>query len=297
MDIPPLDTLLDASEGVAAPLPETLERLYGPLIVPGQGAGPWSYGNFVTSLDGVVSLNEQNLAGGGEISGYDQHDQAVMGLLRALADAVVVGAGTLRAVPQHLWTAGYICPPLAEEFARLRSALGKPSQPLNVIVSGRGEVDLRLPVFASGEVDALIVTTGEGAKRLEGRKLPATTKVAAVRTDGEVLAREVMEAIAEVREAKTVLVEGGPHLIGSFFAEELLDDLFLTLSPQVAGRTRESARPGLVEGVLFAPYRPLWAELASVRRGGNHLFLRYRFPRGSNLPTPDPAHMQLRHEG
>ncbi|WP_201360899.1 hypothetical protein [Dictyobacter formicarum] len=60
--------------------------------------------------------------------------------------------------------------------------------------------------------------------------------------------------------------------------EQLLDELFLTLAPQIAGRDSATARPGLVEGHLFAPEHPLWGTLVSVKRGGSHLFLRYAFP-------------------
>ena len=72
-------------------------------------------------------------------------------------------------------------------------------------------------------------------------------------------------------------MEGGPHLLGDFFAEGLLDELFLTLSPQVAGRNGTAARPGFVAGRIFAPDRPLWATLVGVKRGESHLFLRYAF--------------------
>jgi riboflavin biosynthesis pyrimidine reductase len=74
-----------------------------------------------------------------------------------------------------------------------------------------------------------------------------------------------------------VLVEGGPHLMGDFFAEGLLDELFLTLAPQVAGRDGHSERPGFVSGKTFAPDKPLWGTLVSAKRGGSHLFLRYSF--------------------
>jgi len=57
----------------------------------------------------------------------------------------------------------------------------------------------------------------------------------------------------------------------------LLDELFLTLSPQIAGRDTTIERPGLVTGTLFAPERPLWGILVSVKRGRSHLFLRYAF--------------------
>jgi riboflavin biosynthesis pyrimidine reductase len=73
------------------------------------------------------------------------------------------------------------------------------------------------------------------------------------------------------------LVEGGPHLIGSLFADKCLDELFLTLAPQIAGRDESVKRPGLAEGQLFAPQHPLWGRLASLKRAGSHLFLRYAF--------------------
>jgi riboflavin biosynthesis pyrimidine reductase len=65
--------------------------------------------------------------------------------------------------------------------------------------------------------------------------------------------------------------------MGDFFAQGCLDDLYLTLAPQVAGRDGSVERPGLVAGQRFAPEQPLWGTLVSVRRAGSHLFLRYAF--------------------
>ena len=74
-----------------------------------------------------------------------------------------------------------------------------------------------------------------------------------------------------------ILVEGGPQLLGDFFAEKRLDELFLTLAPQIAGRRDPLARPGLVAGRTFAPEHPVWGTLAGIRRADNLLFLRYTF--------------------
>jgi riboflavin biosynthesis pyrimidine reductase len=65
--------------------------------------------------------------------------------------------------------------------------------------------------------------------------------------------------------------------MGRFFAEHCVDELFLTVAPQIAGRTRETRREGLVAETLFLPGNPLWGELASVKRCRSVLFLRYRF--------------------
>lgn len=64
-------------------------------------------------------------------------------------------------------------------------------------------------------------------------------------------------------------------LAGDFLAEVCLDELFLTLAPQFAGRDESVERFGLVAGKLFAPDQPRWGRLIAVRRGENHLFLRY----------------------
>src|SRR6202030_4432908 len=102
--------------------------------------------NFVTTLDGVVSLNAKGHASGADISGFSAQDRMVMGLLRAISDVVIIGSGTLAADPRHVWTAGEIFPELANEYLQLGKALGKRGMPLNVIVSGSGRIDLRLPV-------------------------------------------------------------------------------------------------------------------------------------------------------
>lgn len=275
----PLETLYDDARGEPLPLPPELASLYGPLRLPVSAPGrPLVISNFVSTLDGVVALGEAGYEGGGAISGYDKHDKAVMGLLRAISDAVVVGAGTLRSVPRGVWTAQHIFPPLAPAYAALRAALGKPEPPLNVFVTARGALDLTLPVFASGVVPSLIVTTPRGTERLAGETLPPGVGVAAGANQQRVSAPDVLAAIRSARPTSSViLVEGGPQLMADFFSAHQIDDLFLTLAPQVAGRDAAHPRPGLVEGALFLPAQPLWSTLLSVRRGGSHLFLRYGF--------------------
>jgi riboflavin biosynthesis pyrimidine reductase len=191
---------------------------------------------------------------------------------------VVIGAGTLRAAsPDHRWTAEYIYPPLADAYRSLRATLGKPEPPLNVVVSASGDLDLERRLFRSGEVPVLIVTTAAGARRIGG-ELPPSVRVAAVGDAGLLSARAVLTAVCRVRPCERILVEAGPRLMGDFLAEEQLDELFLTLAPQVAGRDGAVARPGFVAGKRLAPEHPRWATLVGVKRGGCHLFLRYGFP-------------------
>ena len=273
----PLESLFEMVPGAALPLPPELARLYGRLAFPLHPGHAHVIGNFVTTLDGVVELNESGHAGGGDISGFNRHDRMVMGLLRAVADAVIVGAGTLRSVPQHRWAAQYIYPPLADVFQQLRINMGKPTPPLNVIVTTRGAVDLNLPVFQSGEVPVLLVTNTQGEERIRSQNPQPFVQLSAIQSAGPLSAQAILQEVNFIRQCQMILVEGGPQLMGDFFAEQALDELFLTLAPQIAGRDGKVERPGLVKGKRFAPEDPRWGTLVSVKRGGSHLFLRYAF--------------------
>lgn len=282
----PLETLYTVGRGPALPLPQDLSALYGRLEFPPRPGRPWVIGNFVSTLDGVVALNTPGTrTGGGEISGFNEHDRMVMGVLRAIADAVVIGAGTLRSVPDHRWIAPYIYPPLQQAYQQVRDQLGQAEPPLQVIVTAQGEVDLALPVFQSGEVPVQIVTTPTGADRLSRQVYPSWVQISVAEGTGAVSAAAVLASIARTRSCNRILVEGGPKLMSNFFAEELLDELFLTLAPQVAGRDGSTERPGFVDGKQFAPTHPVWGNLVDLRRSGSHLFLRYAFS-GTARATP-----------
>jgi riboflavin biosynthesis pyrimidine reductase len=276
--IAPLETLVQAKGGYRVPLPPKLLRLYGELRMPRKRAGMHVFSNFVTTLDGVVSLQAEGHSGGGDISGFSLQDRMVMGLLRAISDVVIVGSGTLEADPEHLWTPAAICPELASDYQRLEDALSKPQPPLNVVVSARGSVDLRLPVFASGQVPSLILTTAAGAKRLLKQKVPRSAQIRAIRRGaGEISPHAILRELKRVTDGQRVLVEGGPTLLAAFYKARLLDEQFLTLAPQISGRKLGDPRLGLVMGETFAPADPLWGRLVDARRGSKLLFLRYAF--------------------
>lgn len=278
MPLTPLETLDDGGVGPGVPLPQELARLYGRLSLPSGGMRPYVFVNFVATLDGVTSLGLPGRSGGGPISGNNQHDRMVMGLLRAVADAVVVGAGTLRAVPKHVWTPAHAYPPLEREYRELRASLGKRRHPLNVIVTASGTIDLALPVFHQDGLSVMVLTTERGGDRLSRSALPPSVDIIAL-TDRDTLdAGMIVDAVASAVNAETILLEGGPSLLGGFFASERVDELFLTLAPQVAGRDGIENRPGLVAGRNLAPDSPAWGRLIGVKRAGDHLFLRYAFP-------------------
>ncbi|MEO8168438.1 MAG: dihydrofolate reductase family protein, partial [bacterium] len=261
-------------------LPPDLAALYGRLSFPTRTDRPYIISNFVSTIDGVVALDAPGKATGDVISGSNEQDSAVMGLLRSVADAVIVGAGTLRASPKHIWTAEHIYPPLNSAYGSLRRSVTAAPTPLNVVVTASGVLDHSMPVFQSGNVPVLIITTEAGEKLLKEFSHLATVKVIAPRKAGHLTVHEIFAAIAVVLpSAKIILVEGGPHLMGELFEEGWMDELFLTLAPHVAGRISSVERLGIVAQKIFAPHNPLWATLVSVKREGSHLFLRYAFER------------------
>ena len=214
----PLETLYEVERGGDLPLPRELASLDGRLSFLVHSGRPYIIGNFARALDGVVLLNEAGQAGGGDISGFDQHDRMVMGLLRTIADVVIVGAGTLRVEPQHRSTADYIYPPLAQSYQLLRTNLGKSEPPLNVIVTARGEIDLDQPLLRSGEIPVLIVTTEHGLQQLHEKHLPLSVQASAVQKVGSLGAQEILAAAHSNRQSALILVEGGLQLMGDFLA-------------------------------------------------------------------------------
>jgi riboflavin biosynthesis pyrimidine reductase len=254
-----LQLVFEEPPAAAGSLPPEVAALYGgALSLPDDVL----YCNFVSSLDGVVALDAPGAGAGPTISGRSPADRLVMGILRALAEVVVVGAGTLRADSGHLWTPAYIYPPLADAFARL-------GEPRLAVVTASGEID---PSERALQPDGLILTTDAGEAWLRG-KLTGGTRVRSLGS-GPLGGRRILEAL-RAEGHRRILTEGGPHLMARFLEEALLDSLFLTLSPVLAGRSAGDGRLGLLEGLELLPARPEWWRLASVRRHRSHLFLRY----------------------
>jgi riboflavin biosynthesis pyrimidine reductase len=87
----------------------------------------------------------------------------------------------------------------------------------------------------------------------------------------------ILDAVGRLNSGNRILIEGGPRLLGEFYARGLVDEQFLTLAPQIAGRDYDDGRLGLVMGQAFPPGNTRWGALTDVRRGASQLFLRYSF--------------------
>ncbi|MEA2646923.1 MAG: hypothetical protein QOE92_2006 [Chloroflexota bacterium] len=260
----PFEVLVDT--GDAADLPAAAARLYR------GGLGlrpPVLYSNFVSSIDGVVATMPRE-SSGSVISGKYWGDRFLMAVLRAHADAVLLGAGTLNSSPGHAWTAAHVFPDMADDWTAWRAAAGLPTEPRLVVVTASGRVDVDHRAIQAG---ATVVTTEEAAGRVSAA-LPGTCEVWALGSGLEV----DLPALAARMHAEgmgTVLTEGGPTLMGSLLSAGLLDEVFLTLSPLLAGR-HALEQLGMVEGISLMPDHGAWSTLVSARRSEDYLFLRYR---------------------
>ena len=199
------------------------------------------------TIDGVVSYALPGRAQASLISSGNEGDRFVLALLRACADAIVVGAGTLRQEREHIWTPEFVYPEAADEFAGLRAAMRKARHATIVFVSASGDVDRDAPVFHA-DLPVRVITGRKSAREL------------------------VTEAGGGL-----VICEGGPHLLALFLRERALDELFLTHAPRIAGRSNDAPRPSVIEGHAFAPEDAPSGQLHSLKRNGDFVFSRYRF--------------------
>lgn len=264
IDAKPVQSLYE-SEGLPAfALPDALSRQYGPLGFENRCI----YANFVASLDGVTAIADE-LQSSHLLAGHSDGDRFVLGLLRACADAVLIGSNTLRDSPSTQWTASHAYPPFAAAYAELRRLRGSTPEPELAVLSGSGRIDTAHPGLRE---HAVVLTSDGGAARLEG-SLPAAAEICTLGPGPQL---DVVRAVAALRSRghHLILCEGGPTLFGQLVAAGLVDELFLTLSPLLAGRGVHE-RLSLVEGRELLPGRGVRGRLLSLHTQGSHLFLRY----------------------
>ena len=147
-------------------------------------------------------------------------------------------------------------------------------QPTTIVATAGGSLDLAHPGLAAPDVPVIFATTQVGAERLRAAQPAEHVRVEIAGSGGRVAAASLVDLAASIG-ARLILCEGGPHLIGGLLGAGLLDELFLTVAPQLAGRDEATGRLALIEGAAFEPATAPWAELRSIRRAGSYLFLRY----------------------
>lgn len=254
-------------------LPADLAARYaGDLALPLRADRPTVVANFVSTLDGVVAFDPGGPGGGRAVSGDFEPDRFLMGLVRASADAILVGAGTLRAGRTRSWTPGRVHPPSADGFARWRRSLGLAPVPTAVVMTGSGVLDPDGAWRPHADQPLIVLTTEQGATRL--RHGPPGIEIVTRGREDRVPVAALLELLA-TRGFRVVVSEAGPTVFGELLAADAVDELFLTLAPRVAGRGGEVVRPGLVAGVAFGSSLAPTGRLLGIMRSGDHLFLRY----------------------
>ena len=213
----------------------------------------WLRANFVASADGAAYVDGRS----GGLSSPD--DKQVFGVLRVLADVVLVGAGTAR----------------VEEYkpARRRPSLAalrddRPETATIALVTRTLGLNLASPLFTEAPPDARTIVITCAASDADLRAEAAKVADLIVAGEETVDLGQALDALAD-RGLGRVLCEGGPHLLGDLAAAGLLDELCLSLSPKLAG-------PGASRIIAGQPSDARGMKLAHVLAGDDSfLFLRY----------------------
>lgn len=220
--------------------------IYEDLELPPPGrrddARPYVVINMVSSVDGKATIEGKASRIG------SQTDRGTMRTLRSKADAVMIGAGTLR----------------AEKLSLSLDKSSRKPQPLAVIATNSGDVPLESNLIV-GEGQEVLVIAPEGITVWSGeRRVPADRS-------GTIDLGEALKILKAERAVDLLLVEGGPSLSHSLISQNLADELFLTLAPKLLGGTTEKAHTILNGPTLEA--RDM--KLLSAHIAGDELFLRY----------------------
>lgn len=264
---------------------------YGRLGFPEpRGDRPWTFANFVQSIDGIASFKGRH-ASGGDIS-QSEEDRWLMGLLRAHADAIIMGVNTLveetLSCPQLNRGRGPVYRIEDPVVRDLRAKLGRGVEKV-IFVTGSATIDpSAYRVFDGDQMQAFILTTAAGAARVKARA-PQTLVIAG----GEDKTLDFPRAVRWLRTEMNVrylLCEGGPTLYGSMARAGLIDEKFVTVSPVELGLFAppeqelspsdksglSNLRPTTFMGPGFTQENAHWYRWMSCHRAGDHQFNRYR---------------------
>jgi 5-amino-6-(5-phosphoribosylamino)uracil reductase len=208
-----------------------LDRLYA---YPTDRQRAWVRANFIASLDGGATAAGR--AGG--LGGPG--DRALFGLLRALADVILVGAGTVR-------IENYAGAHLSVAQRQLRHDRGQSEVPPLAVVTKSALLSPDLPVFTQTEVAPLVLTCAANVEPARHRLAGVADVVDCSGDDpGRVDEAAVLAAVTS-RGLRRVLTEGGPTLLTSLIEADLLDELCLTIAPRIVGGQAPRISAGTAE--------------------------------------------------
>lgn len=229
-------SLLGAGEALAD---QQLTRLYA---YPDGPARCVVRGNAIASLDGGATT--EGTSGGLGAAG----DRRLFGLLRELADVIVVGAGTARAE-------NYGGARMTAAQRQRRQRTGQAEVPPIALVTRSGVIDHDMAVLTDTETPPLVLTCAQAAGAARSRLGSAAEVIDCSGADpSQVDLATALERLAG-RGLTRVLTEGGPSLLGSFVADGLLDELCLTTAPLLVGGGAVRITGGSGDDMLTAMHR------------------------------------------
>ncbi|WP_223839328.1 pyrimidine reductase family protein [Saccharopolyspora pogona] len=196
---------------------DQLEEFYS---YPEQPERPWVRVNFVSSLDGAVTVQGSSRGLSAPI------DQRVLGLIRDLSDVVLVGVGTAM-------VEGYRGVKRTEVRAERRQRLGLTEVPPIALVTARASLPPDSPLLTDTVVPPIVLTC-DAAPQARRCALADAGADVVVAGDERVDLRVALDAL-DARGLRRIGCEGGPTLFGSLIDDDLVDELCLTLSPLLAG--------------------------------------------------------------
>ena len=282
------EVLFDHGEGSSLQHPAYTS--YGKLGFPAPPTDrPWIFSNFVQTLDGIASWKGEH-ALGSDIS-RSAEDRWLMDLLRAHADALLLGSKTLAVEKAVLGptSRGAIYAIEDLEMRALRARLGRRRETI-IFVTGSAALNLSdYAVFDGDKMDALILTGRAGAAKLVPQQEGHPHVRILVAGEGSLVdLPAAMRLLAQELGIRLLLCEGGPTLYGYMSRVGLIDEKFLTISPVEAGQIiPQEQEVGMLEGPArlrpttfsapgFTPDKAPWWNWISCRKVGDHEFNRYR---------------------
>lgn len=214
--------------------------------------------NMAVSVDGrITTRTREHFALGSE------NDRRLMDELRTRADAVIVGAGTLR---HDGWPMLIRYPDLRERRVRRR----RPPHPVNVVLSRALDLPVGARFFRSSEAERIVFTTRQAPAARVKRFLRVAEVVV---LPGKTISPASVVSHLHARGLYNLLVEGGGETHFSFAKAGLVDRLYVTITPRLIGGV---GAPSLLDGAGFLRKDHLHLELESLRRKGDEVFLHYR---------------------
>ena len=244
--------------------------LYADLAFPaGDGSRPYVVVNMVSTVDGKAAVDGRSARIGGPL------DRQVLRRIRAAADAVLNGAGTIRAEAFVART--------APDEAASRAARGLLPRLRHVVLTGSGDLPFDRRAMFRAEPPLPIIATSAAARRDHPERFAALAGVAEIVVAGEageagderVDLPRLLALLRREHGVRRLAVEGGPLVNEAFFAAGLVDELFLTVASRVVGGRGRT----IVESAAEPFFDLARLELVSVAPTPAELFLRYRVAR------------------